>query len=80
MAGLFIKLFIGHAEKNGAASQADKRNAYGTACGVLGIFLNVLLFLAKFTVGLLSGSVAITADAFNNLADHFRFPSCGEKA
>ena len=69
MAGLFIKLFIGRAEKNGAVSQSDKRNAYGTACGVLGIFLNALLFLAKLTVGLLSGSVAITADAFNNLAD-----------
>lgn len=65
MAGLFIKLFTKRTEKNGA----DARGAVGTACGILGIILNALLFLAKFTAGLLSGSVAITADAFNNLAD-----------
>ena len=69
MAGLFIKLLTARAEKKGAVAQSDRRSAYGTACGVLGILLNALLFLAKLTVGLLSGSVAITADAFNNLAD-----------
>lgn len=45
------------------------RRAYGTLCSVYGIFLNVLLFAGKYFAGLLSGSVAITADAFNNLSD-----------
>lgn len=45
------------------------RQAYGTLCGVVGIFLNLLLFAGKFFAGTISGSVAITADAFNNLAD-----------
>ena len=38
-------------------------------CGVVGICLNVLLFLGKFAAGTVSGSIAITADAFNNLSD-----------
>lgn len=45
------------------------RTAYGTLCGALGIVLNLLLFAGKFLVGTLSGSVAVTADAFNNLSD-----------
>lgn len=65
MAGLFIKIFTKRAEKNGV----DQRSACGTACGILGILLNALLFLGKLIAGLLSGSVAIMADAFNNLAD-----------
>lgn len=45
------------------------RQRYGMVCGGVGIFLNVLLFLGKFLAGFFSGSVAITADAFNNLSD-----------
>ena len=45
------------------------RTAYGTLCSVFGIFLNLLLFAGKLTCGLISGSIAITADSFNNLAD-----------
>ena len=45
------------------------RRAYGTLCGAVGIALNVLLFLGKFFAGTVSGSIAITADAFNNLSD-----------
>lgn len=45
------------------------RQSYGILCGAVGIFLNVLLFLGKFLAGFLSHSVAITADAFNNLSD-----------
>jgi len=66
MAGLFIKLYAKRMEKRG---HTDPRSACGTACGILGILLNALLFLAKLAAGLLSGSVAIMADAFNNLAD-----------
>lgn len=45
------------------------RQAYGVLCGVLGIFFNLLLALGKFVAGLLSGSIAIMADAANNLSD-----------
>lgn len=45
------------------------RTAYGTLCGALGIVLNLLLFAGKFLAGTFSGSVAVTADAFNNLSD-----------
>ena len=47
----------------------DVRKAYGTLCGGVGIFLNLLLFAGKFFAGLISNSIAITADAFNNLSD-----------
>ena len=45
------------------------RRAYGVLCGCVGIGLNLLLFAGKFLAGLLSGSIAVTADAFNNLSD-----------
>lgn len=45
------------------------RQAYGVLSGAVGIGLNILLFLGKWIVGTLSGSIAITADAFNNLSD-----------
>lgn len=45
------------------------RKAYGVLCGAVGIGLNVVLFIGKFVAGFLSGSIAITADAFNNLSD-----------
>ena len=45
------------------------RSAYGTLCSILGIILNLLLVVFKMIAGSLSGSVAITADAVNNLSD-----------
>lgn len=50
-------------------NENEKRGAYGVLCGVVGILLNSLLFVGKFFAGLISGSIAITADAFNNLSD-----------
>lgn len=47
----------------------EVRRKYGVLCGCVGIGLNILLFLAKFFAGTISGSIAITADAFNNLSD-----------
>jgi cation diffusion facilitator family transporter len=38
-------------------------------CSIVGIGLNICLFLGKYLAGLISGSIAITADAFNNLSD-----------
>ena len=45
------------------------RARYGAVAGGVGIFLNLCLFAAKFAAGLLTASIAITADAFNNLSD-----------
>lgn len=45
------------------------RRAYGVLCGVVGIVLNLLLFLGKLVSGFAVGSIAMTADAFNNLSD-----------
>ena len=45
------------------------RQAYGTLCGAAGIGFNLLLFAGKAIAGLLSNSISIMADAFNNLSD-----------
>lgn len=65
MITLLARLLI----KEQSRTEAQIRTAYGLLCGAVGIFLNVLLFAVKFLAGLLSGSIAITADAFNNLSD-----------
>ncbi|WP_273444300.1 cation diffusion facilitator family transporter, partial [Treponema berlinense] len=66
MITLLAKLFIKN-HKNYCDSKV--RLAYGTLCAFVGIFFNILLFASKFIAGLVSKSVAITADAFNNLSD-----------
>lgn len=50
-------------------SEEKKRRVYGTLGAVVGIFLNICLFTGKYLAGFLSGSIAIMADAFNNLSD-----------
>lgn len=65
MIGLLAKIFI----KNKDASDASVRSKYGMLCGIVGIILNILLCLSKLAVSLITGSVAISADAFNNLGD-----------
>ena len=47
----------------------DGRARVGSLAGTVGIVCNLLLFLGKITAGLLSGSVAIAADGWNNLSD-----------
>ncbi len=66
MIGLLAKLFIKDADKT---KDVRVRHAYGVLCGAFGIFLNLVLFGIKLAAGLISGSVAITADAINNLSD-----------
>ena len=66
MISIFSRIFIkNHAD----TSDPGVRRAYGVLCGAVGIFLNVLLFAAKYLAGTLTGSIAIVADAFNNLSD-----------
>ena len=45
------------------------RQGYGTLSGAVGILLNLLLFAGKFLAGVLTASISVTADAFNNLSD-----------
>lgn len=45
------------------------RQQYGNLGSIVGIVVNLLMFAAKFTIGTLTNSVAITADAVNNLSD-----------
>lgn len=66
MITLLTKLFI---KDSASYNSPAVRRAYGVLCGAVGICLNLLLFVGKFSAGLLSGSIAITADAFNNLSD-----------
>ena len=47
----------------------EVRQKCGTYAGVVGILLNALLCLGKLAAGALTGSVAMIADAFNNLSD-----------
>ena len=66
MTDLLVRLFI----KNSAdVSDPAVRQQYGLLGSGVGIAVNVLLFAAKFFAGLITGSVAVMADAFNNLSD-----------
>ena len=66
MTKFLIKLFI----KNGDdLSNGEVRSKYASLAGITGIVVNILLFVVKLIVGLLSASVAIIADAFNNISD-----------
>ena len=47
----------------------EVRERYGLLSGIVGILLNLLLSVGKFFAGLVTGSISITADAFNNLSD-----------
>ena len=69
MVTLLAKLFIRKRTPEEAADSQVVRRAYGVLCGAVGIALNILLFLGKLFAGSLSGSIAIMADAFNNLSD-----------
>ncbi len=60
-----IKLCIRNPEK----IDEDNRYAFGRLAGNVGIACNIFLFLAKLLIGVFSASIAIVADAFNNLSD-----------
>ena len=66
MTKLLIKLFIKDADNT---ANAAVRSRYGVLSGAVGIACNLLLTIAKFLIGSLTNSIAITADAFNNLSD-----------
>lgn len=66
MIELLSRIAIKNREDTG---DAGVRQAYGVLCGAVGIALNLLLFAGKWLAGVISGSIAVTADAFNNLSD-----------
>lgn len=66
MTDLIVKLFIKDSEN---INDTKVRGQYGMVSGFVGIAVNVILCLAKFFVGTLTNSIAITADAVNNLSD-----------
>lgn len=61
-----VKTFVPNHEN---VTDPDVRAAYGTLASVAGVLLNLLLAGGKFLMGLISGSLAIVADAANNLSD-----------
>ncbi len=66
MTKLLIKLFIRDSENT---VSIPVRTAYGTLGSVTGIVVNLILAVAKYIVGIISGSISVTADAINNLSD-----------
>lgn len=66
MVTLLAKFFI---DPNEDPKGEAVRRVYGMLCSMVGIGLNLVLFAGKYLAGVLSGSIAITADAFNNLSD-----------
>jgi cation diffusion facilitator family transporter len=66
MTSLLLRLFVKDYKKS---HDSAVHCAVGKLAGTVGILCNILLFLGKFTVGLMAGSAAITADAINNLLD-----------
>ena len=66
MTNLLLRLFVKNYRNPEALSV---RTAIGSLAGFVGIGCNLLLFSMKLLVGILAGSVSITADALNNLSD-----------
>jgi cation diffusion facilitator family transporter len=66
MIKLLAKIFI---KNNNEFNNPQVRRHYGILCGAVGIVLNIFLFCGKLFAGFIAKSVAITADAFNNLSD-----------
>lgn len=61
-----VRLFIKDCDN---VTDPAVRERYGILSGAVGIALNLLLSAGKLFAGLMTGSISITADAFNNLSD-----------
>ncbi len=66
MTQLLVKLFIKNCDDT---DNPTVRTSYGILSGIVGIIVNTLICAVKFVVGYFTGSIAITADAINNLSD-----------
>lgn len=65
MTKIIISLFL----KNKNPELTSDRESFGKVAGIVGIICNIILSIMKFIIGTLSNSVAITADAINNISD-----------
>jgi len=66
MTNFLIRLFV---KDNKNVQDPKVRGNYAMLSSITGIIANVLLFIGKLVIGILSASVAIIADAFNNIGD-----------
>lgn len=66
MSSLLVKLFINNYEDTKNPSVREKYGYLGSATGIV---LNIVLALAKYIIGTVTHSIAITADAINNFSD-----------
>ena len=66
ISNFLVKRFVKNSEN---VSDIKVRESYANLAGIVGILTNSILFIIKLSVGLLSNSVSILADAFNNLSD-----------
>ncbi len=67
MIDFLFRYFTG--KEKGGAAKVPSRTLLGVLCGAVGVFFNALLFGLKLLAGVVSNSISITADAFNNLSD-----------
>lgn len=67
---MFSNTLVNKFVKDSENIQSEEvRNRYGYLAGVVGIIVNFLLFVVKLSIGLITSSIAVTADSFNNLSD-----------
>lgn len=66
MTSFLVRMFVKNKDEVG---RSEVRQQYGMLSSGVGITCNILLFVVKFLLGIFSHSVAVTADAFNNLSD-----------
>ena len=69
MTHFIIKYFIENEKYNTTKDATSIRKRYGIVSGYVGIFCNIVLFFIKLFAGIITHSISITADAFNNLSD-----------
>lgn len=66
MTDLLLKIFVKDSDN---ISDVKVREKYGALSGCVGICINIILFLIKLLAGIITASISIMADAFNNLSD-----------
>ena len=66
MTEFLVRHFVKNYEET---EKVSVRTAYGVLASVVGIFCNVFLFAVKWMIGFFLHSIAVMADAFNNLSD-----------
>lgn len=66
MISLLIHMFVKDSDN---LNDARVRIRYGKFASIVGMICNIILFAGKLSVGVLSGSIAIVSDSFNNLSD-----------